>query len=77
MFAWPWDGSVHPDGYNAIVLSERAAAILQGFPDGWRFCGETKSARWSQLGQAVPPAVAEAIGRAVREQMQAAASEAA
>ncbi len=61
---------------NAIVLSERAAAILQGFPDGWTFCGKTKRARWSQLGQAVPPAVAEAIGRAVREQMQRAETEA-
>lgn len=55
-------------GPNAIVLSERAAAILQGFPDGWTFAGATKRARWSQLGQAVPPAVAEAIGRAIVEQ---------
>ncbi len=64
-------------GPNAIVLSERAAAILQGFPDGWKFCGVTKRARWSQIGQAVPPAVAEAIGRAVREQIQRAEAEAA
>lgn len=55
-------------GPNAVVLSERAAAILQGFPEGWKFCGKTKRARWSQLGQAVPPPVAKAIGLAVLEQ---------
>jgi len=59
---------------DAIILSERAAAILQGFPDpgagGWRFCGATKKARWSQIGQAMPPALAEAVARAIVEQDQ-------
>ncbi len=50
---------------NAIVLSETAGAILQGFPEGWKFYGGTKKSRWSQIGQAVPIAVAEAIGRSV------------
>lgn len=54
---------------GTVLLSERAAAILQGFPDGWRFAGATKRARWSQLGQAMPPALAEAVARAVVEQM--------
>lgn len=58
-------------GPNAIILSERAAAILQGFPEGWLFAGETKKARWSQLGQAMPPPLAEAVARAVAEQMRA------
>jgi site-specific DNA-cytosine methylase len=40
---------------NAIKLSEKAASILQGFPEGWHFAGETKKARWSQIGQAMPP----------------------
>jgi site-specific DNA-cytosine methylase len=40
---------------NAIVLSEKAATRLQGLPDGWVFIGDTKRARWSQLGQALPP----------------------
>jgi DNA-cytosine methyltransferase len=62
-------------GPNAILLSERAAAILQGFPDGWMFCGRTKRARWQQLGQAVPLVVAEAIGRAIVEQQARAAAE--
>lgn len=74
---WPWDGSAHADGFNAIVLSERAASTLMGLAEGWRLAGRTKRSRWSQLGQAVPPAVAEAIGRAAREQMRRAAMEAA
>ena len=55
--------------HNAIILSERAAAILQGFPDGWTFSGKSKRARWSQLGQAMPPPLAEAVARSVRAQM--------
>lgn len=58
-------------GPNAIVLSERAASILQGFPDGWRFIGDTKKARWSQIGQAMPPPMAEAVGHAVRDALEA------
>jgi DNA (cytosine-5)-methyltransferase 1 len=54
---------------EAIVLSERAAAILQGFPETWVFSGVTKKARWSQIGQAMPPPLAEAVGRAVAEQL--------
>jgi site-specific DNA-cytosine methylase len=53
---------------DAIILSEHAATILQGFPEGWVFCGRTKRARWSQIGQAMPPALAEAVARAVVEQ---------
>lgn len=53
---------------DAVLLSERAAAILQGFPEGWVFVGETKKARWSQIGQAMPPALAEAVARSVVEQ---------
>lgn len=53
---------------DAILLSERAAAILQGFPEIWVFVGRTKKARWSQIGQAMPPALAEAVALAVVEQ---------
>ena len=56
-------------GPNAVVLSERAATILQGFPEGWVFAGKTKKARWSQLGQAMPPPLAEAVARSVVEQL--------
>lgn len=53
---------------DAVLLSERASAILQGFPESWRFCGDTKTARWSQIGQAMPPALAEAVAKAIVEQ---------
>lgn len=52
----------HP---NAVVLSERAATILQGFPETWVFVGRTKRSRWAQLGMAMPPPLAEAVARAV------------
>ena len=57
---------------NAIKLSEKAAAILQGFPEGWVFCGKTKAERWSQIGMAMPPPLAEVVARAVAAQMLAA-----
>jgi DNA (cytosine-5)-methyltransferase 1 len=50
---------------NAIVLSERAAAVLQGFPDGWTFEGKTKRARWAQIGMAMPPPLAAAVAGSV------------
>lgn len=55
---------------NAIVLSERAAAILQGFPEGWLFAGDTKKARWSQIGQAMPPPLAHAVATSIVAQME-------
>jgi site-specific DNA-cytosine methylase len=38
------------------------------------FSGETKKARWSQIGQAMPPPLAEAVARAVVEQEQLSSS---
>lgn len=54
-----------PQSANAIKLSERAAAILQGFPEHWHFAGTTKRARWSQIGQAMPPPLAAAVALSV------------
>jgi site-specific DNA-cytosine methylase len=68
------NGRIGPPGHhgksylsspNAIALSERAAAILQGFPDGVVFIGKSKSARWSQIGQAMPPPLAAAVARSI------------
>lgn len=53
---------------DAIILSEEAAKLLQGFPEDWEFIGETKKARWSQLGQAMPPALAHAVATSVVRQ---------
>jgi DNA (cytosine-5)-methyltransferase 1 len=57
-------------GPNAIKLSEKAAAILQGFPESWVFVGKTKRARWQQLGMAMPPGLAEAVGRSIARALQ-------
>lgn len=54
-----------PQSANAIKLSERAAAILQGFPEGWHFVGKTKRSRWSQIGQAMPPPLAHTVAGSV------------
>lgn len=50
---------------GAVVISERAASLLQGFPDGWHFAGKTKRSRWSQIGQAMPPQLAEAVAKSI------------
>lgn len=50
---------------EAIVLSERARLILQGFPETWTICGRTKRSRDSQIGQAIPPPLAEAVARSI------------
>lgn len=55
---------------GAVKLSEKAAAILQGFPESWVFSGKTKAARWSMIGQAMPPPLAEAVARQVVNAMQ-------
>ncbi|MFH9815945.1 DNA cytosine methyltransferase [Streptomyces sp. NPDC017230] len=46
------------------MLTVEQAAIIQGFPRGWKFQGR-KTARYRQVGNAFPPPVAEAVGRAI------------
>jgi DNA (cytosine-5)-methyltransferase 1 len=47
-------------------LTVEECAKLQGFPDGHPFQG-TKTERYRQVGNAVPPGMAEAVARAVME----------
>ncbi|MGW2255444.1 DNA cytosine methyltransferase [Kitasatospora sp. NPDC001660] len=49
---------------NGPMLTVEQAAILQGFPRTWDFSGG-KTAKYRQVGNAFPPPVAEAIGRAI------------
>jgi DNA (cytosine-5)-methyltransferase 1 len=51
---------IHPDQHR--TLSIREAARLQTFPDRVRFAGQP-SRRFLQIGNAVPPLLAEAVGR--------------
>jgi DNA (cytosine-5)-methyltransferase 1 len=54
------NGYIHPTQVRSITLRE--AARLQSFHDRYIFCG-SPSDQWIQLGNAVPPVVAEAIAR--------------
>ena len=53
---------IHPD--QDRTLSVREAARVQAFPDWFRFAGEP-SLRYRQIGNAVPPLLAEAIGQSL------------
>lgn len=79
----PWDdvsrsitAHLAKDGYWYIHPSEqrtltvREAARIQTFPDHFRFAG-TRSHAFRQIGNAVPPALAEAIGREIAAAVRA------
>src|SRR6202012_2522851 len=59
---------IHPD--QARTLSIREAARVQTFPDHFRFAGQP-SHRLRQIGNAVPPLLAEAVGGSVRAAIEA------
>jgi DNA (cytosine-5)-methyltransferase 1 len=50
-------------------LTLRECARIQGFPDSFDFIGP-KSKQYSQVGNAVPPLLAEAVCRSVRKQVE-------
>lgn len=52
----------HPEQHRAIT--PREAARLQGFPDEFRFLGNKMEVR-TQIGNAVPPPLAQAAGEAI------------
>ena len=50
------------DGLPRLTL--RMAARIQSFPDAWQFAGG-KTAAYRQIGNALPPPVAQAVGTAI------------
>ena len=61
------NGYIHPTQTRSISIRE--AARLQSFPDDYVFCGAPGD-QWVQLGNAVPPLMAEAIARSFRRCLQ-------
>lgn len=55
---------VHPE--QDRLLSVREMAILQGFPRDYAFAGTTRS-RYNQIGDAVPPLIAQQLAALIRE----------
>ena len=66
-------GGTHIHPYLNRVISAREMARLQTFPDTFIFKGSMKKAMW-QIGNAVPPRLAECIGYALIPYLNAIAS---
>lgn len=58
---------IHPEQPRTLTIRE--AARLQTFPDSVRFAGPP-SAAFRQIGNAVPPRLAERIGRSIRRALE-------
>jgi DNA (cytosine-5)-methyltransferase 1 len=67
---WVTDYHTNPDPTVAVPsflrrLTLEEAAAIQGFPVEWKFCG-AKTHQFRQVGNAVPPPLASALGSTLR-----------
>lgn len=65
------DAAPHADFVGNPRLTVQMAAILQGFPKSWKIAGKKTSA-YKQVGNAFPPPVAAAVGKAIQQAILAA-----
>ncbi|MFI1152430.1 MULTISPECIES: DNA cytosine methyltransferase [Streptomyces] len=63
-----WELEAEPHEMPALTVAQ--AALVQGFPGAWRFHG-LKTHAYRQVGHAVPPPLAAAVGRQIARALQA------